>query len=287
MGLLEPPEGELRTLAQQYGLHPLAVEDALKAHQLPKVDVFGDQLFVVARTAHLEGDRIDYGETAIFVGRSHIITVRHGSPRAHGDLRHQLEATPALLAHGVDYVLHAMLDFVVDGYLPIVESIEEEVLAMEQRTLDAFLDRAEVTRLFNLRRELIRFQRILGPMSEVASKLSHLDMPCVDVDARPYFSDVLDHVRRVQTMVAGLREVLKTVFEVSTLLEQQRTGTITRQLAAWAAILAVPTAIAGIYGMNFDNMPELTTRYGYFVVVGAIGVVCAFLYYRFKREGWL
>jgi len=216
MGLLEPTEEELRTLTQLYGLHPLAVEDALKAHQLPKVDVFGDQLFVVARTAHFEGGHIEYGETAIFVGRSHIITVRHGSPRAHSDLRHHLEATTTLLAHGVDYVLHAVLDFVVDGYLPIVESIEEEVLTMEQRTLDAFLDRAEVTRLFNLRRELIRFQRILGPMSEVASKLSHLDMPCIDADARPYFSDVLDHVRRVQAMVEGLREVLKTVFEVST-----------------------------------------------------------------------
>ena len=124
-------------------------------------------------------------------------------------------------------------------------------------------------------------------MSEVVSKLSHLDMPCVDVEARPYFGDVLDHVRRVQAMVEGLREVLRTVFEVSSLLEQQRTGDITRQLAAWAAILAVPTAIAGIYGMNFANMPELTTRYGYFIVIGAITVVCTFLYYRFKREGWL
>src|SRR4029079_1326896 len=128
---------------------------------------------------------------------------------------------------------------------------------------------------------------VLGPMSEVVSKLSHLDMPCVDVEARPYFNDVLDHVRRVQAMVGGLREVLQTVFEVSSLLEQQRTGTITRQLAAWAAILAVPTAIAGIYGMNFKNMPELSTQYGYFVVVGIIAIVCASLYYRFKRARWL
>jgi magnesium transporter len=287
MGLLEPTEGELRTLAEKYGLHPLAVEDALKAHQLPKVDVFGDQLFVVVRPAHLEGDRIEYGETAIFVGRSHIITVRHGSQRAHSDLRDQLEATPTLLAHGVDYVLHAVLDFVVDGYLPIVESVEEEVLAMEERTLDAFLDRAEVTRLFNLRRELIRFQRVLGPMSEVASKLSHLDMPCVDVDARPYFSDVLDHVRRVQAMVEGLREVLRTVFEVSSLLEQQRTGAITRQLAAWAAILAVPTAIAGIYGMNFENMPELKWDLGYPASLLLMLLACLALYRYFRKAGWL
>ena len=287
IGLLEPSEEELRTLQLQFGLHPLAVEDALKAHQLPKVDVYGDQLFVVARTARLHDDEIAYGETSIFVGRNHIITVRHGSERAHSDLRHQLEAAPSLLAHGVDYVLHAILDFVVDGYLPIVETIEEDVLAMEQHALDAFLGREEVSRIFNLRRELIRFQRILNPMSELCSKLSHLDMPCIDPETRPYFSDVFDHVRRVKTMVDGLRDILASVFEASTLLEQQRQGTITRQLAAWAAILAVPTAIAGIYGMNFRHMPELTTRYGYFVVLGVIGIICTALYVRFKRARWL
>ena len=287
IGLLEPSEDELRTLQKQFDLHPLAVEDALKAHQLPKVDIYGAQLFVVARTAHLEGDHIDYGETAIFVGRSHIISVRHGSARAHTELRAGLEAAPSLLVLGVDYVLHAILDFVVDGYSPIVETIEEDVLEMERRALDSFLARADVTRIFDLRRELIRFQRLLGPMVETCSKLARLDLPCIDPEARPYFSDVLDHVRRVESMMAGLREVLTSVFEISTLLEQQRQGTITRQLAAWAAILAVPTAIAGIYGMNFENMPELSTKYGYFVVVGVIGILCAGLYLRFKRARWL
>lgn len=172
------------------------------------------------------------GPRRVGVGRSHIITVRHGSVRAHSDLREHLEAAPKLLSHGVDYVLHAVLDFVVDGYLPIVETIEEDVLAMEQHAIDTFLEREQVTRLFDLRRQLIRFQRVLGPMSEVCSKLVRLDLPCVDAEARPYFSDVLDHVRRVQSMVDGLREVLTSVFEVSTLLEQKRQGTITRQLAA-------------------------------------------------------
>lgn len=260
IGLLEPSEEELRTLQEHYGLHPLAVEDALKAHQLPKVDIYGDQLFVVARTARLDDDRIAYGETAIFVGPGHIITVRHGSDRAHSGLRNQLEASPALLAQGVDYVLHAVLDFVVDGYLPIGEAVEEEVLAMEQHAVDTFLAREEVTRIFNLRREMIRFQRILGPTSELCRKLVNLEMPCIDTEARPYFGDVLDHVRRVQNVVDGVNAVLTSVFEVSNLLEQQRQGIITRQLAAWAAILAVPTAIAGIYGMNFHNMPELSTE---------------------------
>lgn len=287
IGLFEPTEDELRVLQERFGLHPLAVEDGLKASQMPKVDVYGDHLFVVARTAHLEGGTIGYGETDIFVGHDHIITVRHGSARAHHALRQELEAAPAQLKHGVDYVLHAILDFIVDGYFPIVDAIEEEVLAMEQYALDAFLSRGEVNRIFNLRRELMRFRRVLGPMEEVASRLEHHDLPCVDPEVRPYFRDVRDHVRRVASMVEGLREVLSSVFEASTLLEQQRQGAITRRLASWAAILAVPTAIAGIYGMNFDHMPELRWKYGYFGVVGIILAVCIFLYTQFKRSKWL
>jgi len=287
IGLVDPTPEELGTLKEAYGLHPLAVEDAAKGDQLPKLDVYGDQLFVVARTAALEDARMTYGETAIFVGHSHLISVRHGSSRGHSALRAQLEASPLLLAQGVDYVLHAILDFVVDGYLPLVEAVEEEVLSMEHKAVDKFLSRAEINRIFEIRRELIRFQRVLGPASEVASKLIRLDLPCIDPEARPYFNDVLDHVRRVQAMVDGLREVLTSVFEFSNLLEQQRTGAITRQLASWAAILAVPTAIAGIYGMNFEHMPELASPYGYWVVLGVIAAACAGLYVRFKRTGWL
>jgi magnesium transporter len=287
IGIADPSEEEMRVLAESYELHPLAVEDAIKADQLPKIDVYDDQLFVVARTAHLEGEHIDYGETAIFVGHSHIISVRHGSTRAHTALREQLEKAPRLLMHGVDYLLHAILDYIVDGYLPLIEELEEEVLEMETKAIDSFLDRNEVNRIFTVRRELIRFHRILGPMGEVAQKLARQELPCIDAEARIYFRDVQDHVRRTQTRVDGLREVLTGVFEFSTLLEQQRQGTITRQLAAWAAILAVPTAIAGIYGMNFKNMPELTTHYGYFVVLGVIAAICLWLYSRFKRSGWL
>ncbi|MFC0407321.1 magnesium and cobalt transport protein CorA [Roseomonas elaeocarpi] len=287
IGLVEPSFEELEALRRSYSLHPLAVEDALKAHQLPKIDVYGDTLFAVARTAFLEDGSIRYGETAIFVGPHHIITVRHGSPRNHGELREKLEAAPTLLAQGVDYVLHGVLDFIVDSYGPIISTIEEEVLQMEARALNAFLSRDEIARLFQRRRELLRLGRILGPMGEVCSKLSRLDLPCVDGEAKPYFSDVLDHLRRTQTMADGLREVLTSVFEISSLLEQQRQGIITRQLAAWAAILAVPTAIAGIYGMNFENMPELKLHDGYFVVLGVIAVLCATLYWRFRRTGWL
>ena len=287
IGIADPSGEEMLALQNCHELHELAVEDAINANQLPKVEVFGDQLFVVARTARLEDDRMEYGETAIFVGRSHIITVRHGSPRTHTALREQLEKAPTLLMHGTDYLLHSVLDFIVDGYVPMVDQLEDEVLEMEQMAVDGFLGREEVNRIFTLRRELIRFQRSLGPMGEVALKLARQDLPCIDADARIYFRDVQDHVRRVQARVDALRETLTSVFEFSTLLEQQRTGRITRQLASWAAILAVPTAFAGIYGMNFEYMPELHTRYGYFIVVTSIAVICLWLYARFRRMGWL
>lgn len=287
IGIADPTAEEMHALQECYGLHPLAVEDAMNADQLPKVDVYGDQLFVVARTARLHGETIEYGETAMFVGRDHIITVRHGSDRAHTALREQLEKAPTLLMHGTDYLLHAVLDYIVDGYAPLVDDIEEEVLEMEAQAADSFLEREQVNHIFALRRELSRLQRILGPMGEVALKLGRQELPCIEPDARAYFRDVQDHVRRVQERVDGLRDALNSVFQLSTLIEQQRVGTITRQLASWAAILAVPTAIAGIYGMNFINMPELRMKYAYFVVLGLILAICLWLYSRFKRTGWL
>lgn len=287
IGMVEPDEEELRILQARFNLHPLAVEDALNAHQLPKVEVYDDQLFVIARTVHLDDGDLMYGETDIFMGPNHIITVRHGSGRAHTELRDRLENSQRLLKHGNDFVLHAVLDYIVDGYLPVVVGIEEEIVAIERRALDAFLARDQVTRLFELRRQLMRFRRTLSFMEEVAARFEHQSLPCIDPDMQPYFRDVRDHVRRVATMTDALREVLSSVFEVSTLLEQQRQGEITRKLAAWAAILAVPTAVAGIYGMNFEFMPELHWKYGYFLVLGLILVLCGWLHHVFRRDGWL
>jgi magnesium transporter len=287
IGLVDPTEDELRILQERFELHPLAVEDALHARQMPKVDVYGGQLFVVAKTAQMVEGRIVFGETDIFVGPRFLISVRHGSARAHLELRAHLEASPALLAHGGDYVLHAVLDFIVDGYLPVVDAIEEELAEMERRALDAFLSRAEITRLFTLRRELTKFLRLLGPMAQVAGYLEHHETPCIDAEVKPYFRDIRDHIARVDLLIAGLGEVLNSVFEVSSLLEQQRQGVITRQLAAWAAILAVPTAVAGVYGMNFEHMPELKWTFGYPLVLGLIVVVCLLLRHRFKKAGWL
>jgi magnesium transporter len=287
IGLHDPDQQELMSLQKTFQLHELAVEDALSTKQVPKIDVYDDQLFIIAKTAHLEGDVIEYGETAIFIGPRHVITVRHGSDRGHSTLRQRLETAPQILKKGPDYVLHGVLDFIVDGYLPVVQAVEDQVLEMEQHMMDAVLGRTQIKRLFRLRRQMIRFQRMLGPMTEVCGKLINLDLPCIDAETQKYFRDVYDHVRRVDSMVGGLKDVITSVFEASNLLEQQSQGAITRQLAAWAAIAAVPTAIAGIYGMNFENMPELKTAYGYYVVLGVIIILCSYLAWRFKRSGWL
>ncbi|MFN4135963.1 MAG: magnesium and cobalt transport protein CorA [Novosphingobium sp.] len=293
IGLHEPDAAEMEQVQRKYGLHPLAVEDALNPRQLPKVEVYGSGLFVVARTAQLQKDEtgaheeITYGQTAFFVGPGHIVSVRFGSTRAHLSLRAELESKAERLAEGPDYVLHAVLDFIVDGYLPLLDQLEEIAQEMEEAAIDVFPEQAVIRRIFRLRRQLRRFERVIGPMEEMCARLVEADLPCIDPAARIWFRDVLDHVRRAMARMRGLKETLATIVETASLLEQHRQGEMTRALAAWAAILAVPTAIAGIYGMNFTHMPELEWRYGYFAVWGVILLICGSLWLRFRRIGWL
>lgn len=289
IGLCDPAPEEMDRVGRQFGLHPLAIEDALNPRQLPKVDVYGQQLFLVARTATLGPgeDAITYGQTAFFIGRQFIVSVRMGSARAHADLRRALEADAEHLAEGPDYVLHSVLDFIVDGYLPIADSFEEVAIAIEEAAIDRFPDPETIRRIFRLRRELRRFERIIGPMEEMVERLVVADLPTIDPSARIWFRDVLDHVRRALARMDSLKETLAATVETAGLLEQHRTGVITRQLASWAAILAVPTAIAGIYGMNFDYLPELHWRWGYPMVWIVIITICGGLLVRFRRIGWL
>lgn len=288
IGLAQPTPDEIGRVARQFGLHPLAVEDALNPNQTPKIEPYGAYLFVIARTAALEADdTISYGQSAFFLGIDFLVTVRQGSTRAHVNLRNNLEANPERLSEGPDFVLHSVLDFIVDGYLPIIEELETALQRIEEAAIDRFPDQATIRRVFRLRRQLRRFERIVGPMREVCERLTHTDLPAVDATARIWFRDVLDHVRRTLARVNGLKETLASVVETASLLEQHRQGTMTRQLASWAAILAVPTAIAGIYGMNFEHMPELDWEYGYFLIVGVMATICLTLYFKFKRSGWL
>ncbi|MGB7656643.1 MAG: magnesium and cobalt transport protein CorA [Novosphingobium sp.] len=288
VGLSDPTAAEMDLIRTQFALHPLAVEDALNPNQLPKIEIYGQQLFIVARTAAIDtGENIAYGQTAIFLGRHFIVTVRIGSTRAHNDLRRRLEADGDRLCEGPDYVAHAILDFIVDGYLPILEKLEDSVQTMEERAIDQFPQPSTIRRIFRLRRQFRRFSRVIGPMEEVCERLAGTDLPVIDPTARIWFRDVLDHTRRALARMNGLRDTLTSIVETASLLEQHRQGDMTRQLAAYAAILAVPTAIAGIYGMNFDYMPELRHKWGYPAVLGLIFAACGGLWLRFRRIGWL
>ncbi len=287
IGIRKPKEADLRELAQQFGLHPLAIEDALNAHQRPKLETYGDGLFVVLRTAHREMDATEFGETHIFIGPGYVISVRHGPSSSYSTVRERAEANPALLKHGEDFVLYSILDFVVDNYTPVVEAIEVEVTALEQRVLNVPLTAGDIERIHALRRELMVIRRTVTAVAEVCRQLEHTELDCIDEAMHPYFRDVADHVKRVSDDIDALREIVTHTFEAGLLLESSRQNQVQRKFAAWAAILAVPTAIAGIYGMNFENMPELHLAYGYYMILAAIVGLCGFLYWRFKRWGWL
>lgn len=287
IGLLEPSAALLEKVQAQFDLHPLAIEDAGKAHQHPKLEQYGQSLFVVARTAQMVDGRIAFGETHLFVGRGYVVSVRHGASTSYAAVRERCEACPAVLSHGEDYILYAVLDFIVDNYMPVVETVQAEVDALEEGVLHHTLRQPEVDRLYMLRRELLRLRKAVAPLVEVCHRLEHAGALPIDPEMQPLFRDVTDHIRRVQEDIDSLREVLAFAFEASLMAGQAQQTVITRRLAAWAAILAVPTAVAGIYGMNFENMPELKWTYGYYVVVGFVFSVCSILYLRFRRSGWL
>ena len=287
IGLLEPDYDLLARVQAQLGLHYLAIEDAGKAHQHPKIEQYGEALFIVARTAQIVQDKIAFGETHLFVGRGYVVSVRHGASTSYGTVRERCEACPTTLSHGEDYILYAILDFIVDNYAPVVETIKQEADAIEDRVFTAPLATIEVQRLYTLRRELLQLRNAVTPLAEVCRRLEHAEVMPIDQSMQPLFRDVGDHVNRVKEEVDALREVLAFAFEASLMVGQTQQTAITRRLAAWAAILAVPTAIAGIYGMNFEHMPELKWQYGYYVVLGVIATICGIIFWRLRRNNWL
>jgi magnesium transporter len=287
IGLHEPDTSLLKSVQRQFQLHDLAIEDAAHAHQRPKIEQYGDALFIVARTAQLDGDSIAFGETHLFVGEGYLVSVRHGASTSYTPVRERCESCPRALARGEDYILYAILDFIVDNYSPVLETIQEEVEAMEQQVLASAMTRAQIERLYLLRRDLLRLRHAVGPLVEVCRRLQHDNLPMVRPTMRPLFRDVTDHVRTVQEQIDSLREVLAFAFEASLLVGQAQETAVSKKLASWLAIIAVPTAVAGIYGMNFKYIPELQWEYSYFVVMGAMLIACAGLYWRFRRVGWL
>ncbi|HLG58689.1 MAG TPA: magnesium/cobalt transporter CorA [Vicinamibacterales bacterium] len=289
LGLYEPEQDVLRQVQQQFGLHDLAIEDAYNAHQRPKLELYEDAVFVVLRTAHLAaGPRhLEFGETHIFLGRNYVVTVRHGSLRSHSGVRQRCEATPHLLSKGPGYVLYALMDFVVDQYLPIVQHIEEEVEDLED-VIFGRTDTGDATaRIYQLKRDLLALRRTVTPLVEVCNRLMRFDLPHIPEDTRVYFRDVYDHIVRLNETIDAQRELLTTALEAHLSLMSHAQNEHMKRITAWAAMIAVPTMIAGIYGMNFQNMPELTWAYGYHASLVIMVTACVGLYVGFKRSGWL
>jgi magnesium transporter len=294
IGLYEPSEPLLRKIQEEFGLHDLAIEDALAAHQRPKVERYDNSLFVVLRTSQIENPRpgkpcdVRYGEVHMFLGRNFIVTVRHGYATSFTSVRTRAESTPELLKQGPAFVLYAVMDFIVDQYFPLVDALGEELESLEQRVFTQPFSRRTTTQIYKLKRDLIALKRVASPVIELSARLIRFeDEEMVPAQTRPYFRDVYDHTLRINDMIDSVRDLLGTALEAHLALVSVSQNEDTRRLAAWAAIIAVPTAIAGIYGMNFVDMPELRWRFGYPLVLALILGLCGLLYVRFKRARWL
>ena len=292
IGLLEPDEALLRKMQEEFGLHDLAIEDALTAHQRPKIERYDNSLFVVLRTAQIEEPRqpctIQYGEVHAFLGRNFILTVRHGYATSFTSVRNRAESTPELLRQGPAFVLHAIMDFIVDQYFPVVDALGEELERLEQQVFTQPFSRKTTTQIYQVKRDMIALKRVVAPVIEMSARLQRFeDEDLIPVQSRPYFRDVYDHTLRISEMIDGVRDLLGTALEAHLSLISVSQNEDTRRLAAWAAIFAVPTAIAGIYGMNFDYMPELRWTFGYPLILSVIVGACIWLYVTFKKAHWL
>ena len=287
IGLHEPSEELLREVQEEFSLHDLAVEDAHRAHQRPKLEEYGNSLFVVLRTAQAgEAGKVRFGETHVFVGPNYVVSVRHGASLTYRDVRARCEANPQMLRQGPGFVLYAIMDFVVDHYFPIVDRLEDELEVLEQNLFEPAAHRATTQRIYDLKVELLSLKRSVLPLVEVCNRLVRFDLPIVPAETRLYFRDVYDHVLRINEQIDIMREMLTSALETSLALASVRQNEVMKKLAGWAAILAVPTMVAGIYGMNFEFMPELTSRFGYPAALTGMAALCGLLYWNFKRLGW-
>jgi magnesium transporter len=289
IGLYEPSAEMLKEIQEEFGLHDLAIEDAHRAHQRPKIETYGDTLFIVVRTAQQNSETrlIDFGETHFFVGRNFIVSIRHGSSRPYSEVRSRCESAPQLLRKGPGFALYAVMDSVVDAYFPIIDALEGELEILEERIFSEKPSRQTTKQIYDLKRQLVDVKRAISPLIEICTRLMRFDLELIPEDTRPYFRDIYDHVIRINEMVDTSREILATALEANFSLTSISQNEIQKRFAGWAAILAVPTMVAGIYGMNFKFMPELDWQYGYPFILSLTAVLCLLMYAGFKRAGWL
>ena len=287
MGLHEPDEALLEKLQEEFGLHDLAIEDAHRAHQRPKIDVYGESLFIVLRTAQEVNRHCEFGETHAFLGPRYLVTIRHGPSLSYAPVRARVEREPELLALGPSYCFYAVFDFIVDNFTPIVEALQSELHALETAIFEHEFNREVVERLYDLKRELITLRLAIAPAQDISNQLMRSYPNLIRDEVRPYLRDVHDHVVRVKESSDAMSEMVSAAVTVNVAMVSVGQGEVVKRLAGWAALLAAPTLIASWYGMNFRHMPELAWRYSYAAIAGVTAVVSIVLYRVLKRARWL
>ncbi|MEV5984663.1 magnesium and cobalt transport protein CorA [Streptomyces sp. NPDC052051] len=299
IGLHEPTEAEFSGIAGEFGLHPLAVEDAVQAHQRPKLERYDDSLFTVFKTIHYvdhdeltaNSELVETGEVMCFTGRNFFITVRHGGQGSLRALRRRLQDEPELLAKGPSAVLHAIADHVVDGYIAVADAVQDDIDEVETEVFSPGRKGTprgtDAGRIYQLKREVLEFKRAVAPLLRPMQLLSERPMRLIDPDIQKYFRDVADHVARVHEQVVGFDELLNSILQANLAQASVAQNEDMRKITAWAAIIAVPTMVCGVYGMNFKHMPELEWTYSYPAVLGITAAICLGIHRTLKRNGWL
>jgi magnesium transporter len=288
IGLYEPTEEEFDSVRLEFDLHPLAVEDAINAHQRPKLEVYGDSVFVVLKPAKYDEalEQVELGELMMFFGDGFVVTVRHGEVRELSGIRKHLETQQEMLRCGTGAVLHAVIDRVVDDYGPVINALDKDIQEVEAEVFSPSRDNP-AERIYKLKREVLELQTAMAPLVEPLDRLSMGRVPMIHSDLPHYFRDVHDHLVRWVEQVSTFRDLLTSVLEANLTQVSVRQNEDMRRISAWVAIAAVPTMIAGIYGMNFESMPELNWEFGYPLILGVTIAVCIGLYRMFRRNGWL
>lgn len=287
LGLREADSELLGKIQEEFGLHELAVEDARSAHQRPKIEEYGDSLFLVLHTAILGEEQVDFGETHIFVGNRFLVTVRHGASMSLNRVRKRCEAMPTQLAKGPSFALYSIMDFIVDNYMPAVEGLQERFDSLEEAIFQQRPSRQTLEGLYELKRELLRLHAAITPLIDICNELMRFHHGLIHKDVRVYFRDIADHIKRIDQSINATREMLVAAMQVHLSFETVRQNEVVKGLAGWGAILAIPTMVFSWYGMNFKYMPELDWTYSYPAVVGLVLLGSLLLYRRLKHRGWL
>jgi len=287
VALRDADAGELAEMQDEFDLHELAVEDASHGHQRPKLEEYGESLFAVVHTVEAAGDELSVGELNIFAARNYLLSVRNRSELGFTNVRARTEREPHLLKHGSGFVLYALIDTVVDRYFPVLESLEDELERLEERIFASTPARENVEALYALKQKLTTLKHAAGPLQETTGKLYGGRVPEICSGTQEYFRDVYDHLLRINQSIDSLRDMVTTAISVNLSLVTIQENETTKRLAAYAALVAVPTMIAGVYGMNFEHMPELKWAWGYPVSLALMVVIDAYLFFRFRKAKWL